>query len=123
MNAPSNGTLADVATAGNLAADQRPPAEHQEAAHHTAIDVAAALTQGERLGLGQTPVQHLPLFARVAIERLDADSHLRTAPQLDELLQAYANFYCLTVDLETCASAHQICHRRFWNFQADPDLK
>lgn len=64
-------------------------------------------------GLGLTPFQYLPLFAKVAIERLDCAEHLRTAKQLDELLQAYATTYGLKVDLETCAAAHTICARRF----------
>ena len=106
----------------------RPPATHQTAAvtpHAAGRDVAQALTlppgdPGRPRGLGLTPLHFLPLYARVAIERLDAAHNLRTAAQLDELLQAYATTYGLTVDLETCAAAHRICSRRFLCFVAFP---
>ena len=91
---------------------------HPSETHQGAGDVAAALAEDGRLGLGTTPFQYLPLFARVAIERLNADDGLRDSVMLDELLQRYAEFYRMTVDIETCAAAHHICARRFWNFQA-----
>jgi hypothetical protein len=87
------------------------PATHQEAA-----DVSAALAAGEILGLGNTPFMYLPLYARVAVERLDRDDSLRTGAQLDELLKAYAESMAHTVDLETCAAAHRVCSKRFYNF-------
>lgn len=74
------------------------------------------------MSLGLTPFQYLPLFAKVAIERLDCAQHLRTAAQLDYLLQAYAKTYGLTVDVGTCASAHRIYARRFVAFVAFSDL-
>ena len=67
-------------------------------------------------------VSPLPLFAQVVIERLNADDGLRTEAMLDELLQRYAAFYRMTVDIETCAAAHHISARRFWNFQASAGL-
>lgn len=91
---------------------------HPAETHQRAADVAAALATGSRLGLGMTPFNYLPLFAQVAIERLNADEGLRNGAMLDELLQRYAEFYRMTVDIETCAAAHHICARRFWNFQA-----
>ena len=86
------------------------------AAHCSAADVAAAIAAGTPLGHGNTPLQYLPLFARVAVERLDADCALRSPAMLDELLQGYARFYSASVDLETCAAAHHVCTRRFWDF-------
>lgn len=92
-------------------------------AHKTGRDVVAALAEGSPLGLGNTPFQYLPLFAKVAIERLDAAHQLRTAVKLDELLQAYAETYGLRVDLETCAAAHRICAARFLCFVAFKGLE
>lgn len=97
------------------------PETHQTAdahVHMTGRDVARTLALdisdlSRPLGLGMTPYQHLPLYAKVAIERLDCDDQLRTAAQLDQLLQAYASTYGLTVDLATCAAAHRICAARF----------
>ena len=59
------------------------------------------------------PFQYLPLFAKVAIERLDADHALRTGVQLDALLDAYAKTYGLACDEHTRLSAQYICERRF----------
>lgn len=36
--------------------------------------------------MGPTPYQYLPLWAKVAIERLDADAALRSEAMLDELV-------------------------------------
>jgi len=66
------------------------------------------------------PRHGLPLYARLSIERLENAHHLRTAAQLDELMQAYADFYRETVDLQTCASTHRICSRLFLLFVAYP---
>jgi hypothetical protein len=55
----------------------------------------------------------LPVFAKVAIERLDGASELRTADSLDFLLDAYARTYGLECDSHTRASSHHICARRF----------
>ena len=60
-----------------------------------------------------TPYQYLSLFAKVAIERLDADSDLRTASMLDFLLDSYARTYGLECDSHTRDSAHHVCTRRF----------
>lgn len=59
------------------------------------------------------PFQYLPLFAKVAIERLDADHALRTSVRLDALLDAYAKTYSLACDEHTRFSAQHICERRF----------
>jgi hypothetical protein len=60
-----------------------------------------------------TPYQYLPQFAKLAIERLNADSDLRTAASLDELISAYAKTYGETCDEHTRESTHHICARRF----------
>lgn len=57
--------------------------------------------------------QYLPLFAKVAIERLDADADLRSNHKLDELLDSYASTYGMECDSVTRDSAHHICARRF----------
>lgn len=64
-----------------------------------------------------TPIFYLPMFARLAIERVDADSALRDGDKLDELLTAYATSYRMELDQQTRDSAHRICARRFWNFK------
>lgn len=57
--------------------------------------------------------QHLPLWAGIAIERLDACSELRTQRQLDEFLNAYAKTYGTEVDETTRTAAKLICRQRF----------
>lgn len=59
------------------------------------------------------PYQYLPLFAKIAIERLDADSDLRSNHKLDELLDAYAASCGVECDSAIRDSAHHICARRF----------
>lgn len=70
----------------------------------------------ETLNIGMTPYQYMPLFAKIAIERLDADSDLRSIAVLDQLLTAYAKTYGADVDAVTKRSAHYICSRRFPNY-------
>lgn len=72
--------------------------------------------------MGPTPYQYLPLWARVAIERLDACAELRTEAMLDELLDSYAKTYGETVDEQTRASARHICRRRFLGSYSEPPL-
>lgn len=66
--------------------------------------------------LGYTPYQYLPLFARVAIERLNNAYELRNGQALDNLLNAFAETYGLACDEQTRESAHHICSRRFFDF-------
>lgn len=87
--------------------------------HNTVADVRAALADPRRIGLGTTPFAHLPLFARVAIEWIDRDNSLRNAAALDRLLQHFADSHGQRVDLESCAAAHGIAARRFYDFQND----
>ncbi len=63
--------------------------------------------------MANIPYQHLPLWAMISIERLDADSTLRTDDMLDELLSGYAASYGLAVDEETRQMALQICKQRY----------
>lgn len=60
--------------------------------------------------------QYLPLFAKVAIDRIDSDSSLRTTEQLDSMLDAYAKTYGTECDDYIRFSAQHIAARRFWNF-------
>lgn len=55
----------------------------------------------------------MPLWARMAIERLDACCDLRTRAMLDELLDGYARTYGVVVDEPTRAAARDLCRRRF----------
>ena len=65
------------------------------------------------------PLAHMPLYARVAVERLDGNSQLRTALMLDELLTAYAASYGVAeLDAGVRESAHTLCSRRFADFAA-----
>lgn len=48
--------------------------------------------------MGPTPYQYLPLWAKIAIERLDCDSALRSESMFDELLAGYARSYGEQVD-------------------------
>lgn len=68
-------------------------------------------------GMAPAPYGHLPQFARLAIERLDAEADLRTGPRLDELLTGYARAYGQECDAHTRESAHHICGRRFYSFR------
>ena len=57
--------------------------------------------------------QHLPLWAKVAIERLDACGELRTQRQLTEFLDAYAKTCGAKVDDATRTAVTRICRDRF----------
>ena len=59
------------------------------------------------------PYQYLPTYAKVAIDWLDCNSHLRNTQNLDQALEAYAKTYGVSVDDHIRASAHYICSRRF----------
>jgi hypothetical protein len=63
-----------------------------------------------------TPYTALPLYARIAIERLERDRTLRSATQLEELLSAYASSNGAELDRSTHAAVEQICVRRFGDF-------
>jgi len=72
--------------------------------------------------VGPTPYQYLPLWAKIAIERLDACAELRTESMLDELLDGYARTYGEPVDDQTRESARHICRRRFPGSYSEPPL-
>jgi hypothetical protein len=103
--------------ASNTTYTARLSPSHTPEAHHRAADVSAALAAGKIQDLGSTPLCYLPLYAQIAIERLDRDASLRDGARLDELLNGYARSMCRTVDLETCAAAHRVCARRFHDFR------
>lgn len=107
-----------MSTAKNQPSSPTNPAAFPRASetHQQANNVRQELQNTLRIGLGNTPYQYLPLFAKLAIERLDADNNLRNEILLDELLQGYACAYGLRVDIESCAAVHRICARRFWDY-------
>ena len=73
--------------------------------------------------MGPTPYRYLPLWAKVAIERLDACAELRTEAMLDELLDGYARTYGEAVDAQNRESARHICRRRFLGSYSEPPQK
>jgi len=113
------------AVAGPLPTQSHAPAE--PAAPHAAIPPT---TQSERVSKivsevfermqHRTPYHHQPQFARIAIERLGADSTLRTSAKLDELLDAYARTYGVECSPAERDSAHYTCSRRFYDFPGFP---
>lgn len=67
------------------------------------------------------PLRSLPLWAQVAIERLDACTELRNQAMLDELLTGYARTYGAAVPPEIRSAVRQICHLRFGeSYLSDP---
>lgn len=62
-------------------------------------------------------LRSFPLWARVAVERLDACAGLRSEATLDELLIAYAKTYGEAVPAALRASVHELCRGRFAEFQ------
>ncbi len=58
-------------------------------------------------------LRSLPLWAQVAIERLDACTALRNQSMLDELLTGYARTYGAAVPPELRTEVRQICLLRF----------
>lgn len=55
----------------------------------------------------------LPLYAAVAIERLQADESLRTAALLDTLIDAYAGTYGMQCDPVTRDRVHAVALSKF----------
>ncbi|EER62145.1 hypothetical protein AcdelDRAFT_0267 [Acidovorax delafieldii 2AN] len=70
--------------------------------------------------MGPTPYQYLPLWAKIAIERLDRDAEMRSESMLDEVLDSYAMTYGEAVDAQTRDSARHICRRRFIGSYTEP---
>lgn len=60
-----------------------------------------------------TPIKFLPLYARLAFERLTSEAIYRNSVVLDEMLDAYAKTYGLTCDEETREDTHTHCKARF----------
>lgn len=86
--------------------------------HCTIADVAASMENVSKRPIDATTYTYLPLYAKVAVDRLACDYSLRSSAKLDELLCAYATCYQLTVDILTCANAHRICASRFSDFDS-----
>lgn len=66
---------------------------------------------------------YLPLFAKLAVERLDRDNNLRSGAVVDELMRAYAQHYGLTPTTLghdhwefIRFSVHYRCAKRFADF-------
>lgn len=70
--------------------------------------------------MGPTPLQHLPLWARVAIEWLDGRHELRSQDKLDEVLDHSAKFYGEVVSDTIREAVREICRRRFIGSYSEP---
>lgn len=68
----------------------------------------------------RVPLQHLPLWARVAIEWLDGRHELRSQDKLDEVLDHSARFYGESPSDAIRASVRDICRRRFAGSYTEP---
>ena len=62
------------------------------------------------------PYQHLPLWAKVAIETLECRMNPRTAAALNSALDAYAKTYGAVPDDEIRAAANWHCFRKFKDY-------
>lgn len=65
----------------------------------------------------------LPLWARVAIEWMDARPELRSEAKLDDLLGHFAAVSAIAVDEATRQSARAVCRRRFMASYAEPPVR
>jgi hypothetical protein len=65
----------------------------------------------------------LPLWARVAIEWMDARPELRSEAKLDELLGHFAAVSATVVDETTRQSARAVCRRRFMASYTEPPVR
>ena len=64
------------------------------------------------------PYWHLPLFARVTIERADACNEMRTASCVRGLLRDYAKVMAMPYDPAVTDAVLAICKARFPDWQA-----
>lgn len=64
----------------------------------------------------------LPLWARVAIEWMDARPELRSEAKLDDLLGHFAAVSATVVDEATRQSARAVCRRRYMASYAEPPV-
>lgn len=69
------------------------------------------------------PYKALPLWARVAVEWMVADSTLRTEAKLDSLLAHFAAHSGGAVDDAIRESTRQYCRRRFMASYSEPALR
>jgi len=65
----------------------------------------------------------LPLWARVAIEWMDARPELHSEPKLDDLLEHFAAVSATAVDDDTRQSARAVCRRRFMTSYSEPPVR
>lgn len=65
----------------------------------------------------------LPLWARVAIEWMDARPELRSEAKLDDLLLHFAAVNAVVVDEDTRQSARTVCRRRFMASYSEPPVR
>lgn len=65
----------------------------------------------------------LPLWARVAIEWMDARPELRCEAKLDDLLAHFAAVNATVVDEATRQSTREVCRRRFMASYAEPPVR
>ncbi len=72
--------------------------------------------------MGTTPFQHLPLWAKVAIEWLDGRHELRSQEKLDEVLGHSAKFYGEIVHDTVREAVRDICRRRFLGSYSEPPV-
>lgn len=113
VQAPAADAVAPVSVP--LAAAPDAPAEPAPVAEPAAgVDIGAAIGRARC----EPPLQFLPLFVRLAIERADSDSDLRTSARVRELIDGYGRTYGQTAEPWEVESALHICRRRFWNFDA-----
>lgn len=114
--APESAPAAANDDAASSAPDPEPAAPVDAPAPTAAGLIADAIARGR----SRTPIAHLPIYARLAIERADADSALRTSDKVRELICAYARTYGAKPESWELESALYICGRRFWDFDAAP---
>lgn len=82
---------------------------------------AKAVLAEQGLSLPASPAYHeLPLYARVAFERVSQDSSLRTVSMVDELLAGYAKTYGVDVDEEVREVVLAVCQDRFPEAFSEP---
>jgi hypothetical protein len=61
--------------------------------------------------------QYLPLYCRIAIERLDGMPGWRNPERLDSLIDSYAKAYGETCDEYLRESTHYRASKRFYDFE------
>ena len=73
--------------------------------------------------MSATALGSLPLWARVAIEWMDARPELRSESKLDDLLEHFAAVSATVVDGDTRQMARKVCRRRFMTTYSEPPIR